>query len=681
MKPYQRHVADISEFPQELTSLPIWCAWKLVHKPGKAKPDKVPVSPHNGSSSGWTDIGFCSTAEQAITYAESNKKLHGVGVVLFPEYGLAGGDLDRCVVDGQISQKARDIIETADTYTETSPGLSGLRFIAKGTFGGFTGNNQKEGVEFYEDRRFLTMTGMHLESSPFAIESRDLTVVGERYHSKQKDAPASADAPEPAASSAFDDLDIPSHCREWIINGIPKGKDRSNILFGIAKDLLRVGASDARVLAILSDPGHGISAPALERRGGDVESARSWLWQYCIAPAISKVSEETPKKKTAFRLTRVSELLKTPAPLEWLVRGYLMPESSALLFGAPAAGKSLYCIDWAACIALGREWHGKRVKQGAVVYLAGEGHFGISRRLKAWAIENNAEDALANAPLLISDRGAALNTNGDLIEVIEAIDAAESDIGKPALIIVDTLHRNMQGDENSAQDMGAYFNAVDELRSRYKCSVLTVHHSGHNEANRSRGSSSIRAALDIELCVEHKTDDTRILSSTKMKDGPAPDKTAWELKEIVLPWHDIDGEAERSVVLIPTNAPQTRGKAMTDGIKHAMESYFDAADSIGCDGREISVDMETWREHFYLTHTGDNPDAKKKAFQRQRQALTKDGVLRVKNDVYTLNSGTFAFSDLPDLITARMLTLRDSGTWLDDTSTEREPAPWLSSGA
>lgn len=674
MKPYQRHIADISEFPQELTSLPIWCAWKLVQKPGKAKPDKVPVSPHNGSSAGWTDIGFCSTAEQAITYAESDSRLHGVGIVLYPEYELVGGDLDRCIVDGEISDKARDIIETADTYTETSPGLSGLRFIAKGTFGGFTGNNQKEGVEFYEDSRFLTMTGMHLESSPFAVESRDLTVLGERYHSKQKDAPASADAPEPAASSAFDDLDIPGHCREWIINGIPKGKDRSNILFGIAKDLLRAGASDARVLAILSDPGHGISAPALERRGGDVESARSWLWQYCIAPAIRKVKEETPKKSSTFRLTRAGELLKTPAPLEWLVRGYLMPESSALLFGAPAAGKSLYCIDWAACIALGREWHGKRVKQGAVVYLAGEGHFGISRRLKAWAIENNAEDALLSAPLLISDRGAALNTNGDLFEVIEAIDAAESDIGKPALIVVDTLHRNMQGDENSAQDMGAYFNAVDELRSRYKCTVLTVHHSGHNEANRSRGSSAIRAALDIELCVEHKTDDSRVLSSTKMKDGPAPGNTTWELKEIVLPWHDIDGEAERSVVMVPSDKTHSTGKPMPQGIKHAMESYFDAADSIGCDASEIRIDVEVWREYFYQTHTGDNPDAKKKAFQRQRSELVKAGVMSVKDDVYTLNSGTFAFRDMSELVSARMLTLGGTGTRPFSDSTALEAA-------
>ncbi len=41
-------------------------------------------------------------------------------------------------------------------------------------------------------------------------------------------------------------------------------------------------------------------------------------------------------------------------------------------------------------------------------------------------------------------------------------------LGKPVLIIIDTLHRNLgPGDENSAQDIAAYVKAADALRLRY----------------------------------------------------------------------------------------------------------------------------------------------------------------------------------------------------------------------
>ena len=382
------------------------------------------------------------------------------------------------------------------------------------------------------------------------------------------------------------------------------------------------------------------------------------------------LADQEGRPQPRFALTPVSKLLEQPEPLTWLVRGYLLPESNALLFGASAAGKSLYCIAWAASVAIGRPWQGRNVKQGPVVYLAGEGHFGIKRRLKAWAIENNAERELIDAPLLVSDRGAALNSNGDLIEVMEAIDAAAQAHGSPALIVVDTLHRNMTGDENSAQDMGAYFNAVDELRTRYGATVLTVHHSGHNEAQRARGSSSIRAAMDAELCVEVKGD-TRLLSCSKMKDAPKPPETAWNLKVITLPWRDDEGEPESSVVLIPTDKPASKGKAMTLTVRLAMESFLDASE-----GDPLTAKLEAWRDHFYQVHTGDSQGAKKKAFQRGREALTDAGVLTVCNDVYTLDdSGTSAFSDLPETIAAKLLLYRNSGTAANDAPPALEAAP------
>lgn len=186
-KPYSRRIPGLEEIPPELSELPIWCAWKLKQKPGK-KPDKVPVSPVDGSEK-WSQDGFCTTAARAIDYAESKRFLNGVGIILYREYGLAGGDADNCISKaGEVLPHVAEIIQQADTYTEFSPGLSGFRFIARGTFGGHTGNNQGKGVEFYEDKRFLTFTGHHIEDSPFAIEDRDLTELGRQYFPNKKSA-------------------------------------------------------------------------------------------------------------------------------------------------------------------------------------------------------------------------------------------------------------------------------------------------------------------------------------------------------------------------------------------------------------------------------------------------------------------------------------------------------------
>lgn len=366
-----------------------------------------------------------------------------------------------------------------------------------------------------------------------------------------------------------------------------------------------------------------------------------------------------------FKLTPVVELLKEPEPLEWLIKGYLLPASSALLFGEPAAGKSLVGIDWAACIALGRDWNRHPVKAGPVVYLAGEGHHGISRRLKAWAIHNNAGHDLERAPIFVSERGGAMDTRDGLAEVAEAIDAVAEEHGPPVLIMVDTLHRNMTGDENAAKDMSAYFTHTDWLRLRYGAAVLTVHHSGHGDQKRARGSSAIKGAVDTELLVE-VAGDIRTLKGTKQKDGPLPPDAAFKLEVVTLPWRDMEGWPETSVVLTPTDAPPPRQRNMPNNVRTAVDAFLAAATEHGRESEDrVLVALEDWRTHFYAIHTGDNPEAKKKAFQRARNDMREAGAVAVQSDDYWLTPDTATWPDLLGTYSAWNLTRnreRDTGT-------------------
>jgi len=82
-----------------------------------------------------------------------------------------------------------------------------------------------------------------------------------------------------------------------------------------------------------------------------------------------------------FTLVRAEEL-KVSKP-EFLIDGLLEADMLAQIFGDPGSCKSFLAIDWACCIATGTDFHGHKVRQGLVVYIAGEGQGGIARRLKA----------------------------------------------------------------------------------------------------------------------------------------------------------------------------------------------------------------------------------------------------------------------------------------------------------
>ena len=55
-----------------------------------------------------------------------------------------------------------------------------------------------------------------------------------------------------------------------------------------------------------------------------------------------------------------------------------------MLWGPPKCGKSFLTFDLTMHIALGRQYRGRKVRQGAVVYLALEGGGGFFARVEAW---------------------------------------------------------------------------------------------------------------------------------------------------------------------------------------------------------------------------------------------------------------------------------------------------------
>ena len=248
-----------------------------------------------------------------------------------------------------------------------------------------------------------------------------------------------------------------------------------------------------------------------------------------------------------------------PAPIKWLVKHWLRQQALIMVHGPSGGGKTFVVLDWSLHIAAGlNEWHGHKVKPGPVVYLAGEGHHGLRSRVAAWKQHHKA----GKLDMWVSKAGCDLNTPEGYQTAVEAIRLLPS---PPSLINVDTLHRFLAGDENSAQDAKTMIDACVALMREFNCSVCLVHHTGVSDEaqHRARGSSAWKGALDVEISVVPAKGDAPIqIVQRKMKDGEEAAPVYATLQSVpIAGWIDEDGEQVTSAVLAAAETPEQAPKA------------------------------------------------------------------------------------------------------------------------
>ena len=333
----------------------------------------------------------------------------------------------------------------------------------------------------------------------------------------------------------------------------------------------------------------------------------------------------------------VEQFIGNPAPPAWTVKRYLPAASLCVIFGESTAGKSFLAIDWACCVAAGKAWNGQPVKQGAVVYIAGEGHHGLKRRFAAWQTVNGA---IPPNTLHVNETTLVLTPEG-----AKAVAAAIGDIpGIPVFVVVDTLATLMDGDENSGSDMSAFLSYLKKLIEGTGATLVVVHHTGHGDKTRGRGHSSLKCALDVEYRLA-RTDGVGALACSKLKDHGPPRPLAYELQVVELPdaYRDPDepDEPVTSCVFAVTGEPTTdtgrRERKLPDGQSIALRALQTAlTDHGGTFNGQFGIHVEDWRAEAYRAGVGDTPEARKKQFQRARQALLASGHVRCTDDIYWL---------------------------------------------
>lgn len=347
--------------------------------------------------------------------------------------------------------------------------------------------------------------------------------------------------------------------RSLIRNGAEQG-GRSEALMTAANALAKARMAPDDILRVLSDPSNAISAKALE--GRQQGAAMEWLARHTVRKALEAFPPADvvfagsaifgPPAKRPALFASAGDLVESDEPIDWQIADVLERGVLGMVFGDPGAGKSFVTLGMAASIATGAPWLGRKVSQGAVAYVAGEGFGGIKRRLKAWSKHSSV--TLKGAPLYVSRRAVAFSDPMALGELHGELEALSD---RPALIVIDTVARATPGmDENSAKEVGAFIGACDRLREKFSATVLVVHHSGHADKGRAKGSIALKGAVDFEAGVSRSPHDDAVvvLRSTKMKDGEPFAEVHMRFEPVQLP-PTRDLQPQSSAVLVAAEAP------------------------------------------------------------------------------------------------------------------------------
>ncbi len=334
-----------------------------------------------------------------------------------------------------------------------------------------------------------------------------------------------------------------------------------------------------------------------------------------------------PMRPSPFRFVAACDMPVNP--VAWLIKDYIEEDALAVMYGPPGKGKSFIALDMSCCIASNLSFHGHNVKAGAVFYIAGEGHNGLARRLRAWAELNNTDMPRA---LFVSEAPADLASEANATKVMEAVQQLADASGKtPVLIVIDTLARNFGGDENSATDMGNFIRNADALRRLWKATVLIVHHSGKDSDRGARGSSALKGAADAEYEVGRNDADQIIrLTPRKMKDAEEPASLAFEL--VSVPVLDdsgvLVGGAALRVAEYTAHAPVTaklgkQQKAALDVLEQMHAETAAQLDSQGLEEQSVEILLEDWRSRCL------EAGMPRQRFHDARETLTERGQIRV----------------------------------------------------
>lgn len=399
----------------------------------------------------------------------------------------------------------------------------------------------------------------------------------------------------------FADSLNPERKREYQIRSAQKARSQARLILEIAEAQALASDLDNADLATLADAHDLLNTAerqlkelgALDAPEEDDNPLLKWL-SYDSDAALDRIASQ-----------------------QWLIDQILPVDGFGVIYGPSGSYKSFVAMDISASIASSKQWHGNDIDNpGHVIYIGAEGATGLHLRKKAWEIRHGTQ--LKN--LAILGTAVTINSAMERQHLINMCEVAANDVGEPIkLIVIDTLARSFDGEENSASDMGMFVRACDHIRAVTGATVLVIHHSGKDADKGARGSSALRAACDFEFKVVSTGKKVTKLTCTKAKDSDPFDDMTFKLNVVQIGRQDQKGRELSSLTLTPANDADGGAGTRDDLTGHAQTLNNLIGHELARSGND-SVTTEFMRDTFY--HRIGNKD--RKAFSRAIEKLTQD---------------------------------------------------------
>lgn len=262
-------------------------------------------------------------------------------------------------------------------------------------------------------------------------------------------------------------------------------------------------------------------------------------------------------EKPDLRFHDYDELENLP-DAQFIVEELIGEQTLVAIYGPPGTFKSFFALGAALSIANGMPFGQRATTKGAVCYVAAEGaKKAFHRRRKAW---DKTHGGSKDAPLRPIFSPVQLTDKRELEYLARLILQEEQRIGqKFVLVIIDTLARCFDGEENSAQGMGAAVKACDWLKINTGATVAVVAHTGKDESRGIRGCNAFEGATDTILAVRREEKQFRItVKIERQKDGDEDEGTSYGVKKV-----ELDG-GKSSLVIDFSDAEAPVAKEVID---------------------------------------------------------------------------------------------------------------------
>jgi len=354
-------------------------------------------------------------------------------------------------------------------------------------------------------------------------------------------------------------------------------------------------------------------------------------WKAGLAVELAKGVAARPHPKPPPRFDWVSGSIMPVLGGQWIIKGFLPREGMGVVYGRPGCGKSLVVLDIALRIAAGMDWRGLKTKRYPVSYIASEGGGAFANRVVAWCAAYGVA-----CPPGFRFSTVMLNLRSDETDALALIQDVQAHQPGCGLVVIDTLSRNLAGgNENAAEDMGAFVNLCDRISNELGCLVLIVHHTGKDEARGARGHSLLLGAVSTEIEITRK-DEPGSIKVTKQRDGADGAEYGFVLKAATL-GTDEDGDPVTSAVAIDADAPKRKPRPqgrIQELVHDAFHQFVldhgepnPAGTGFPESGRVRVVDFEAFLQFAAGRVTAASPSEARKAVRRAITRLMERHVL------------------------------------------------------